>query len=1054
MRKLSSFLLTVVLVISSSVVFAQQSAVFSGRVLDENGEPLPGANVFIDASALGALKTHGSAADKDGNYAFPVAAKYANGQEVDLQVRYIGYKTAISKVTVRVGTITTNFNMVLDNLMLDEIIVTGVISGTTKKKLAFSVAKVNKEQLEMAPATNMGAALSGKVAGVKAQMNTGKPGDGVNILLRGATSISGSNAPLIIVDGVILSASMRDLSALDILDMQIVKGAAASSLYGSRAANGVINITTDRGANLGMNTTKITVRNEYGFSQIPSFDDPVAGHHEYKANATDWLDSNGAVVEYGGQALDVTSFGDNTAVFTDNVYPISSTNGLYDNVDLFFEPGSYNVNSASVGQNLGATNWKASFANYHETGLVDALDGYTRKNVRLNLDHEIKEGLTIGLSGSYTQSTRDDPQGPGGNPFYSMMFMAPNANLLAPNADGTPYNIQADPLALEENPLYLINNREEEDKRNRAMGSISVRYTPVTWANIEGNFSYDRSDRVSSSYRHVGFKSVENQDPGHVGSFSLNNAVDQAVNSSLTASVTHSFGDFNTRWKFRYLNERTTTNSFSVTGSDLVVNNVRDLSTVVGSKSIGSGSTEVISNGFFFITGWDYKDKYIGDVLVRWDGSSLFGPDERWNNYFRASAAYRLSEESWFNFDSINEFKLRASYGTAGNRPRFSAQYETYGVSGGIVAPANLGNKNLKPELSTEVELGLDFSLFDKLGFELTYAATTTEDQILRVPLPGFFGFENQWQNAGTMESKAFEASVNYSVISTRDFSWNTRFLMDRTRQKITDFDLPAYRTQGSFYIRDNEDYGTMYGDHWITSTSELSADAQPYADQYQVNDDGLLVWVGSGNSYTDGFAKNLWGSSSTETGHGFGRPIKGTDASGSNFLRLGRATPDFSWSFSNDIRWKGITAYMLFDAQVGGIIYNNTRGYPYRDNRGAETDQFGKADGAKKSRTYYQDLYNVNATSEWFVEDGTFVKLREVTVRYSFKNSQLVSGLGDTFGGWMDRLTVGVIGRNLWTITDYKGFDPEVGGSSIFRVDSFSYPNTRNFTGFIEIEF
>jgi outer membrane receptor for ferrienterochelin and colicins len=147
MRKLSSFLLTLVLVISSSVVFAQQGATLKGKVLDENGDPLPGASVFIEASELGALKTYGLAADQNGDYEFSVDAKYANGQEVDLQVRYVGYKTAIAKITLRVGTVTQNFNMTLDNLMLDEIVVTGVISGTPKKKLAFNVAKVNKEAL-------------------------------------------------------------------------------------------------------------------------------------------------------------------------------------------------------------------------------------------------------------------------------------------------------------------------------------------------------------------------------------------------------------------------------------------------------------------------------------------------------------------------------------------------------------------------------------------------------------------------------------------------------------------------------------------------------------------------------------------------------------------------------------------------------------------------------------------------------------------------------------------------------------------------------------------
>ncbi len=1133
MRNVTSLLLVVCLVLLSSMALAQSGATIKGVVSDENGDPMQGANVYVKGTDIGALSDIGAATDTEGNYEFVVPARYANGQEVQLYCSYVSYKQMEVTVTLRTGTITQNFAMELDVLNLDEVIVTGVIGATPKKKLTFTVEKVNKDILDLAPATNMGAAMAGKVSAVKVSTNSGAPGSDSYIRMRGAGSISGGDpgtgtrategsGPLIIVDGVILSEDLQDLDALDIESIEMVKGAAAASLYGSRAANGVIQITTKRGNDIGLNTTRITFRNEYGFSALPPYDNPLSMSHEFKTSGTgndiQWADTEGNALGFEGDAnetldpiLEASSIWSNywearggkhrggfdrgidwyqhsssepwsddsyssSIAFQDNKYFME----LHNPVDEFFNPGSFFFNSLAVGQNLGKTNWRASFSNHKNSGIVTDIEGYNRRNARFNLDHQVREGLHFDMSGYYMYSKiRQHATG-----LFGLMFMAPDADLNEPNFDGTPYHINADRGSQEDNPIYGIHNQEDWNERQRIMGSFNMRYNPYSWFNLEGNFSYDRSDRYETDYTPIGYKTYDNPDPGGDGYYNKQSWVDQAINSSITGNVTYSFMDFNTRWRFRYLYETTKYDRFRAYGSTLTVRDVRDLDNVGGTVSANSTSEEVVSNGFFFITSWDYKDKYIADFLMRWDGSSLFGPDERWNNYFRASAAWRLTQESWFDFsDNINEFKLRYSLGTAGNRPAFWAQYETYSVSSGSVSKGNLGNKALKPELATEQEIGLEISLYDRLGLELTYAATEIKDQILRVPLPGFYGFANQYQNAGTMENKTWEGSINYQIYSSRDFSWHSRLVMDRTRQEITEFNMPPYRTgyENAFYVREGEHYGTMYGVHWAQSIDELSTLAQANAELFQVNDVGHVVYVGNYN-WTDGISKDLWGRSSGDTynngttdvtilptidngldsddenyeseSYDWGMPIKMYDENDNSFYRLGRATPDFNWAFSNDLRWKGIQFYVLFDAAIGGMVYNETRQWAQRENRHNVSDSYGIPDTHKKPYLYWETLYDTNATGGFFAEEASYVKLREITIRYTFRRNQLVDALGDTFGGWLNRVSIGAIGRNLMTWTDYTGFDPEVSGGTVFAVDDFHYPNNRQVTAFIEIEF
>lgn len=1091
-----------------SVPFAAwaQEAIIQGKITDENEEPLPGANVLIQLTNLGA------AADINGNYKFTVPASVVRGQEVVLEARFIGYRTRTAKITLTPGTITQNFVLPIDVLHMDEIVVTGVVEETPKVKLAFSVGTVTSEALEQVPALSPESALYGKVAGVKVVRGAGQPGTPASVLLRAPTSINASGRsqdPLYIVDGVIIDPSvtgspLTDIPAEDIESMEIVKGAAGASLYGSRASNGVIRITTRRGKGLGLNQTRIRFRSQFGFNRI-SKKVALSQSHGWKVAESSYTDANGRKVEPGDfidkdgnfvdprlpgarvsdDYLDTSIEGNEYAAgvaFYDNPYKYVATGnpgdplvllkdvgGPFDQIDRFFTANEYITNTLSVARNMENTNFLVSISGYQQAGIVDGIDGLDRKSVRLNLDHSFRNTLTLSVSGLYSHSKQDLIDPGSSSPIFSLMFMAPDAQLDLTNEEGKLF-IQPDPTSVEDNPLNFIRNNDRKGIRTRIMGSGTLRWTPVSWFSLEGNLSYDRSNRNNENFWPIGFESIT-RGPEYTGRLELQDRFDEALNGSVVASFSRRFGDMVIRSKAQALFERTEFAFNEGDGRDLGVSGIRTLSSANREVSFMSSSQrQVRTNSYFFVLGGDYKDRYIADFLIRRDGSSLFGPETRWNNYFRVSGAWRLSQEPWWFIPALQEFKIRASYGTAGGRPNFSARFETWTVSGGNVSKSTLGNKALKPEFAQELELGVDMVLFDRFNVEFTYADTKVDDQLLFVPLPSFTGFTDQWRNAGTLETNTIELTLGAALLQKRDVNWTMNFTFDRTRQTMTKLDVPSYRV-GPFFFIEGEVLGAMYGDKWITNLNDLPPGIP--RDQFQVNDDGYVVWVGEGNSFKDGISKKLWGTGTTltdqfgnELSFGWGLPIKyrkvELDENGNFkrydlFNRLGDVVPDFNWGMNTTLNYKGFTAYLLLDSQIGGKIYNNTVQWGLRELKMGEVDQAGKPEGLKKPGTYYATLYNINAVNSHFVEDATYLKVREVRLSYTFGRKQL-SGL---FGGIINKLTIGVSGQNLFTFTGYRGFDPEVGlvfgelgSSALSRYDAFGYPNFRTFNGIFEIEF
>jgi TonB-linked SusC/RagA family outer membrane protein len=1023
---------------------AAQTGQITGTVSDSvTGQPVANADVIVVGT------THRARTRDDGTYAI---VGIAPGSYV-IEVRRLGYQP-LRRAAVAVpsgGAATVDFRLAPSVFQLQEVVVTGVVGETEGVKLPFTVGRVNTEQTPVPP-PNAIETVQGKIAGVTI-VPEGQPGSGTNIQLRTPTSISKSNSPLIAVDGTILGTeggTTADLNGLDIERIEVVKGAAAASLYGSRAQAGVVQIWTRRGQNLQEGRTQVTVRSEFGTNSLVH-KVRWARYHFYRLNATQTAYVNAAgrdTTRDGRVEESPTAYPDFR--FQDNPYP----GPVYDQVEAFFDPGSYYTNSVTVAEKTGATNWFASAGQHRSAGVINGNGWYRRYDVRLNLDHRLRNDLTLAFSSYYARSVRDELDG---NTFFDLINIAPDANLREPDPDGTPFAFQPDVFGIRANPLYKNATESDWTARGRFLGSVTLQYTPTGWLSFDGNVSYDRSDRYRSYFLDRGLKS-DQYPAGGPGFITQENEFADALNASASLNLTRQYGRTSVRTQIRALLEQQDNPQTVSSGQDLAVVGVPDLTNARAGRSVNSSNADIRANSFFAITGLDYDGKYILDGLVRRDGSSLFGALERWHTYGRVSAAYRLAQEPWWPFHDIGEFKLRFSQGTAGGRPSFPDQFETYNIDeAGTLTKATLGNQFLKPERSTETEYGLDVLAFGRVSAQLSYARSTVRDQLILVPLAGFFGYTSQWQNAGTIAGNTYEATVEAAVVRRPGVTWRLSLVADRSRHKITEFNRACFRT-GVSYRCAGEPLGIMYGAHFLRDRSELTFVPDTLRDRFAVNDDGLLVPVGFDTAagqprrYTDGVQDSLWGRSVTINGvsYAWGIPLRLLDASGNPaVVRIGNSSPDFHFAVASEATWRNFVFYALVDVQVGGRVYNATKQRQYQWYRSGDEDQAGKPAELKKPPAYYDALYNGNDEDDWFVEPGGFVKLRELSIRYRVPGRELARFRSLGIRG----ATVSLVGRNLFTRTDYSGYDPEI-GTAITRLDSFDYPRYRTVTGTVELEF
>ncbi len=1097
-----------IMVAASAARAQSQNAIITGKVVGDAGQPIEFANVFISELVL-SVPTNAQ-----GSYSISIPAARALGQAVNLRVRAVGYQPGMVAIKLTGGAQSHNFSLKKDINRLSEIVVTGSIEGTERSKVPFAIGRVTAADLPV-PALNPVTALQGKVAGMRIASTSGQPGSTPAILLRGPTSINASGrstGPLLIVDGTILrNQSLNEIGGLDIESVEVVKGAAGAALYGSSAANGVIVIKTKRGAS--RDEVKFNFRSEYGISDLNSSQYGAPEFHPLQLDETgtrfcvagagnvapcsrtfNWMEEilrinsvNADTIrtQQSAQFNSPGSGGELLNVFQANVWPGQRYNAFAQ----MSQQNPVTLNSLDASGRAGGVRYFVSGAFTSDRGAIRNLEGQQQRRARVNLDYDIRPNLTVSVSTLFDKSSTDSR----GSFFGGLLRGAPpGTDYLVRDSlgrgiikgGGTGFRPTGNGAGTF---LYATENQTGRSSGTRYLASMTTTYTPSDWASFEALYSYDFRNSLSDSYVTKGYRTDGVSAATNNGNQSVGNSNRESMNAQISATFRKQItSDLNAKVNFRGLIDRDFSRSNSSAGQVYVVKNIYTLSNTTTNFSTGSSSSLIKNMGGIAGANVDYKGKYILDGTYRYDGSSLFGEGNRWAPFGRLSAVWRVSEESFFSLPKVSDFRVRASRGSAGNTPNFSAQYETYNCSASGCSLGQAGNSQLKPETTTENEFGTDLTLFGRLGVEVTYAQSLTRNQILNVPTPSSLGFASKWQNAGTLQNKTWEVALNLPVITKKDFQWNTRATWDRNRAYIADLFMPEYFTgagtgqgTGSLFLitarKDKVDgvpvnrFGNIWGRKFYKTCSDLPSSLQAQCGggkAYQVNDQGWVVWAGEGNSYRDGITKNLWQTKlpaaqspwnfPLQFGHPIvDRPLKGEKGEGVGINHIiGNTLPKFRFALNNTVTYKKLSLYALLDATIGHNIQNQGEGWGLLDlssnyfdqgNASVETAKplgygwrVGGSEGAGSGGFY--DLLGPN---NYNTEDGSYAKFREVSLTYQIGK---VAGMGD----W----TLSAIGRNMFTFTKYSGYDPEVGVSGgqagsglINQVDAFDFPTLRTYT-------
>ncbi len=1039
------------------LTLAAQETTIRGKVTSAaDGEALAGVTIQIKGTNTG------TATDASGAFEIQVpdmsAFFFRNPLPEELPVLIFSYTGFQTREVLLEGQTRLDIALLPDATLLNEVVVTGTAAGQTQKSLSFAVGRIDEPLMTTVPFPNPGAGLQGKVAGLRVSQSGGQPGQEVFFQIRSANSIANGQQPLVVVDGIFLNgASLADIDPEDIEKVEILKGPAGAALYGSQAANGVIQLFTRRGQRLDVGETKVTYRGETGFTE---------GLNRYDlSNFT-----NREILDPDGPQ---PILGNPTPENINNV-PLPNLQNYQD--DVLFRRGLYVSNYLALEGKTARSNFMVSAQHLRDEGIIQSSKGYSRTAFRLNFDHRLSNRFAVRISSSVTSSNQDllplTSNGPSSF-LASTLFMTPMFDLDATNEeDGSIYDWDIDNTGFgTTNPLYDRANSRRTVDRIRLLGGITADYYAAEWLTLSLDVTLDRLDRRFEHFVEKGYLSTNvpgnfrplvtaNIQRSNGGGINRTIYTANYLTSRFSAVARRTFGAFNTALRASLLYEDITNAYSDAIGENLAVDNVRSLDNAQSNIFISSEEEEVVAYSGFLVGDIDYKEKFIFSGLFRREGSSLFGPEERWANYYRISGAYRISKD--VKIPRVEELKLRASLGTAGIRPLFDQRFETFELINGSISKKTLGNNFLRPALSREMEIGVDAILFKAFRVEFNYANIVTSDQIMLIPLSGGAGFFGQWRNAGTLEAKVYEASLNIDFsrllkIRRTDFRWDLMVTFDRFQQTIRELNAPPYNTgpdiqQSSlFRIEEGGSFGTMVGELFATSIEQLEGQEGVDPDDYTINAVGYVV------------RKDQLGTPEEV-------PYKLVDAGGNPLIEtIGDINPDFRMGFANTISFQGFRIYTLFDWKKGGDIYNMTRQWLYRDQRHGEVSAYPEV-----AASFFgsNGLYNQLVANNHFVEDGSFFMLREAALSYTFP----MRGARR----FIESIRLSLIGRNLFTITDYTGFHPDVsspprenatlntsvpdgrgtdirtpnGDPSLFVIDAFNYPLRRSFTFGVQVVF
>jgi TonB-linked SusC/RagA family outer membrane protein len=998
----------------------------SGRVTNSVGQALPGSTVSIPS--LGAESVTGA----DGKYHFALDQR-GSGDSILVRVRKVGFQPKSKLVALNHPTIEVDFVLAPQAQSLENVVVTGVADTTKTGNLTISVGRVEASQLADVPPPSIGAALAGKVSGVRVAVTQGEPGAVPAIRIRTSASLGiGENTPLVLVDGVMMRNGLADIDGNDIERIEVLKGAASANTYGSNAANGVIAVFTKRGRNAPEGKTSFLLRSEIGSSSLERY--PLLSRsHPYVLNP----DGSFALVN-GSRVV-------KSDHYVDAPYPEGTWR---DQLKANLERGSYARSYGQLSFRRGDLNFAASFARDHDRGLTSILHGFDRQSASLVLDQGLSSRAEMSIDLRYSVSHTDQAtEAFGGFPLFGIMFSEPDVDLVYPNGPGT---LKYSPDFPEGSPqrgnvLYGLANFNHNDRRERIIGSFSARYRASDWLSFAARYGTDRFNGRVTDFTDRGVLRRADDGPSQpgAGSISLGSTANNAYMGELNAIAKWSLGAVRqaTQLSYQYEDERKL--AFFTGFGRLLVGSVPDLQ-AADPASLGGGAFSSIQQmramNYFVTQDLNFRDRYLAQMLLRRDGSSLFGSGRRWHNFSGVSGAWRVTRD--FHIPGIDELKLRAARGSAGLRPGFEYQYEAFDLRSGTISKGNVGNKLLEPAVQTESEFGVN-ARAGRVEVEYVKSDRHTTGAFLQVPLSPAQsgGFVTQWRNGARIGGRTFELALSAAVIERPGLNYSASLTAERSRQRIDELGRPPFRvgivSNDVFYYRTGEVMGVLYGTRWARTVDELKdnpENASLDATNYTVNSDGYVVLAAC-------------------RGQPCERPIAYVDPDGNSNVKIGDVNPDYTFGFANTIQARGLRLYMLFDGVHGGNIYNSTKQFLAVNLRSRVVDQERASQADKKAFDYYEiGVYNNASANSFYVEDGSYVKLRECSLSWT-PGARLLRRLH------LDEersFRFALIGRNLKTWTRYSGMDPETaeGGDFNLREDRNNHPALRQLTAQIELKF
>lgn len=956
-----------------------QSFLVKGQVTSkEDNEPLIGVAVMQEGS------TNGVTTDFDGNYTIEIRGT----ERATLVFSYVGMKTQKHVANAQTGVL----NVVLqsDTELMDEVVV--VAYGVRKKgTIAGSVSTVKAEKMENVPAAGFDQALQGQTPGLTVLSNSGEPSKAATFQIRGTNSINSGTAPLFILDGVPISSSdFNTISPSDIESISVLKDASSTSIYGARAANGVVVITTKRG--LAMDKAKVVLRTQWGFSELAS-DNWTLMNTEERIRFEQEL---GLDEGQDYDQLRKTDINWQEAVFNDRA--------MLQNYDL------------SISRATDKLNYFVSGSFFDQEGIAQS-STFRRYNLRANADVKASSWLKVGTNSmvAYEEVQQaDDGEYALYTPISACRFMLPYWNpyredgSVASSKDGSW-------TGTTQNPIEWMNNNPVLNKKYKALSVIYAEITPIENLTIRTQLGADFTHSTANMKSYPSFQG--NNGIGAAGRSSsdiLSLTITNTANYRFTWKDIHSFNFMLGQEGVDYRAE-----SFQVITRGQNNDFLTDVSSGTRASSWGNASSSYAYLSFFGRGEYNYDDRYYADFSLRTDASSRFGKNGRWATFWSVGLMWNLKKEAFMEkYNWLTNAQISLSTGTSGNSsiPDYDhlelvAGGASYmGMAG--IAPISEGNEKLGWEQLWASNLGLHIGLWDKVNIDLELYNKQTTNMLMSVPQSySNNGFGYRWDNVGTMVNRGVELSVNADVLRTKDFTWNINANFSYNQNEITElyngldeYELSNTSTKlvvghsvGEFYINRYAGVNPANGDAlWYTKDGEIT-NVFNEGDKVMVGKNYIAPWQG-------GFGTSLsW---------------KGWMLSAQFSWVADR------WMFNND----------RFFEESNGLysVYNQSKRLLY--------DRW-------KEPGDVTDIPRYGVTPQMdsrFLEDASFLRLKNLMLSYSFPQSWLQKTK------FFSNARIYVQGQNLLTFTNFSGIDPE-GSSNIYKAQ---YPMSRQYTFGLELAF